>query len=170
MTLYVLLYSYKKSVRIIYTDTDGVMTNEIEHTFIRKCDVVSLRTGGARIRASQQTRNALNALEIKYDIITKYHIRKLNGFISKLADNDEFYFFNEAKTNVVERRTAISCLKADPSHRLTFRDVHNILLNIIQILMLILNIYHMGLMEYSSGLVKKMKISGSVVFVEKENH
>ena len=43
-------------------------------------------------------------------------------------------------------------------------------LNIIQILMLILNIYHMGLMEYSSGLVKKMKINGSVVFVEKENH
>lgn len=52
---------------------------------------------GARIRASQQTRDALDVLEKKYDIDTKHLIRRLKGFISKLTDSDDFYFFNELK-------------------------------------------------------------------------
>ena len=101
------------------------MTSEIEHTFLRKCDVESLRTGGAWIWASQQTRDALHALEKKYDIATKSHIRKLKGFISKLSDTDVFYYFNEKKTNIVERRTAIDCLMSDPSNNISFKIIQN---------------------------------------------
>lgn len=125
MILNVLLYSKQRSQRIIYEDIDGIMTSEIEQTFRRKCDVVSLRTGGARIRASQKTRDALSVLEEKYDDASKRHIRKLKAFISKLTDTDEFYFFNEDKTTIVERRTAIACLRSDVGNGLSFELFHS---------------------------------------------
>ena len=123
MILSILLYSKQKNERIIYKDMDGIMTSEIELTFLRKCDVMCLRAGGAKIRASQKSRDVLDALEKKYDVVTKCRIRKLKGFISKLAETDEFYFFNEAKTNVVERRTAIDYLNANASNDLSLKSL-----------------------------------------------
>ena len=55
--LKVLLYSKQKTQRIVYDDQDGVMTTEIGQTFLRKCDVLFLRNGGAKIgRASCRER------------------------------------------------------------------------------------------------------------------
>lgn len=50
--LKVLLYSRQKTRRIVYDDQDGIMTTEIENTFLRKCDVLMLRNGGARVNVS----------------------------------------------------------------------------------------------------------------------
>lgn len=111
--LKVILYSTQKSQRILYTDMDGVMTSEIDHTYCRKCEVFSLRPGGARIKVNAVTRNALLTLEQKYDKATGFHIRKLRGFISKLKDGDTFYYFNEDKTSIAERRIAIDCLNLE---------------------------------------------------------
>lgn len=110
--LKILLYSICCTKRIAYEDADGVMNDEIENTYLRRCHVDTLMNGGAKIEVSQQTRDALQELETKYDISTKHHIRKLRGFISKMADGDYFYFFNEDKTSVVERRTAMDCINA----------------------------------------------------------
>lgn len=125
MTLNVILYSKQKFERIIFENIDEYVANEIEHTYLRKCDVVIFRSGGARILASKQTRDALDVLEKKYDDVTKRHIRKLKGFISKLTDTDIFYYFNEDKTNIVERRTAIDFLMADTSSFIESKLIHN---------------------------------------------
>lgn len=50
--LKVLLYFKQKTQRIVYDDQDGIMTTEIENTFLRKCDVLMLRNGGARVNVS----------------------------------------------------------------------------------------------------------------------
>lgn len=50
--LKVLLYSKQKTQRIVYDDQDGIMTTEIEKTFLRKRDVLMLRNGGARVKVS----------------------------------------------------------------------------------------------------------------------
>ena len=108
--LRVILYSIQKSQCILYTDTDGIMTSEIEHVYLRECDIISLRPGGARIKVSEKTRNALLALEEKYDQLKIYCIRKLRSFISKLNDGDYFYYFNKDKASIMERRVAVDCL------------------------------------------------------------
>ena len=113
MALNVILYSKQRSERISFNNIDEFVADEIEHTFLRKCDVVNFRSGGARILISKQTRDALDVLVSKYDDVTKRRIRKLKGFISKQADTDIFYYFNENKPNIVERRTAIDFLLAD---------------------------------------------------------
>lgn len=110
--LKILLYSAQDTKRIVYEDIDGVMTTEIENTYLQKCKVESYMGGGAKIEVCPQTREALQDLESKYDLTTKFHIRKLKGFISKLQDGEFFYIFNEEKASVVERRTAMDCIKA----------------------------------------------------------
>ncbi len=112
-TLRVILYSKQRTQRILYVDADGVMTSDIERTYRSECDVESCRPGGVRIRVNEVTRNALMALERKYDQMSKCHIRKLRGFISKLQDGDSFYYFNEEKTSIVERRIAFNLLKLE---------------------------------------------------------
>ena len=108
--LKMLLYSTRETKRFIYEDDDGRMIAEIENTYMRKCNVENYRCGDAKIKVCQQTRNALLNLEFKYDVATKFHIRKLRGLILKLEDGDFFYFFNEDMTSVVERRTAMDCI------------------------------------------------------------
>lgn len=110
--LKVLLYSILNTQRIDYNDTHGAMIAEIEGTYFHKCKVLNYMNGGARIKVCSETRKALQDLEKKYDNATNRHIRKLNGFLAKLSDGDCFYYFNEEKTSVVERKTAIACLKA----------------------------------------------------------
>lgn len=107
----ILLYSKDKTQRILFSDADDVMATEIEYTFTRMCKTRMLRTGGAQIEVCEKTIQALDTLQAKYDKATKRHIRKLLGFLNGLPDGDFFYFFNEDKTTVVERRTAIDCLK-----------------------------------------------------------
>ena len=109
--LKVILYSKLQRKRIIYKDTDGVMISEIEKTLMSQCKILDLRHTGARIEVCDKTRTALLALQNKYDKASKSHIRKLMGFLKGLTDGDFFYFFNEEKTSVVERRTAIDCLR-----------------------------------------------------------
>ena len=123
MTLNVILYSKQKTQRISFVNIDDVVADEIEHTFLRKCDVENFCSGGARILASKQTHDALDALVRKYDDVTKYHIRKLKGFISKLTDTDIFYYFNENKPNIVDRRTAIDFLLADTDSKLIHNEI-----------------------------------------------
>ena len=109
--LKVILYSKLQRKRIIYKDTDGVMISEIEKTLMSQCKILDLRHTGARIEVCDKTRTALLALQNKYDKASKSHIRKLMGFLKGLTDGDFFYFFNEEKSSVVERRTAIDCLR-----------------------------------------------------------
>ena len=71
-TLRVILYSKQRTQRILYVDADGVMTSDIELTYRRECDVESCRPGGVRIRVNEVTRNALMALERKYDQMSEY--------------------------------------------------------------------------------------------------
>ena len=99
--LKIILYSTQKSQRIVYQDADGVMTSEIENTYFSACEVEHRNSAWARIIVSDKTKNALKALETKYDQATRWHIRKLYGFISKFADGDVFYYFNEEKASVV---------------------------------------------------------------------
>lgn len=108
--LRVLLYSKSKKQRILFSDNDSVMTTEIEQTFMSHCDVLSLRHTGARINVSDKTIDALQVLQAKYDQATGFHIRKLLGFVRNLSMGEYFYYFNEEKTSVAERRTAIACL------------------------------------------------------------
>ena len=108
----ILLYSSQDTKRIIYEDSDGAMIADIEETYLRRCKVKNYMCGGAKIEVCKQTRDALQDLESKYDSATKFHIRKLRGFISKLEDGDFFYFFNEDNASVVERRTAMDCINA----------------------------------------------------------
>ena len=75
--LKVILYSTQDSKSLIYIDTDGVMTLEIERVYTKECDIACLRTGGARIKVSGKTRDTLLALEQKYDQSTKFHIRNI---------------------------------------------------------------------------------------------
>ena len=82
----ILLYSTCDTKRFIYEDDNGMMIAEIERTYLRKCKVEDYMGGGAKIEVCQQTRNALQDLESKYDSATKFHIRKLRGFISKLEE------------------------------------------------------------------------------------
>lgn len=105
-----LLYSKSKKQRILFSDNDSVMTTEIEQTFMNHCDVLSLRHTGARINVSDKTIDALQVLQAKYDHATGFHIRKLLGFVRNLSMGEYFYYFNEEKTSVAERRTAIACL------------------------------------------------------------
>ena len=120
--LKIILYSTQKSQRIIYQDNDGIMTSEIEQTYLRKCEIEHCNTAWARIIVSDKTRCALKELEQKYDTVTGKHIRKLYGFISKLSDGEVFYYINEDKASVVERRTAYDCVRMQ---HLGFRPVHN---------------------------------------------
>lgn len=110
--LKVILYSPINNQRIIYKDTNGIMTTDIEDTYFHRCHVRNFMPGGCRIEVCQKTRDALNTLVKKYDKATGSHIRKLSGFISKLPDGNCFYYFNEEKTSVVARKTAILCIKA----------------------------------------------------------
>ena len=59
-----------------------------------------------------KTRYALLALQNKYDKASGSHIRKQMAFLKGLTDGDFFYYFDEEKTSVVERKTAIDCLTA----------------------------------------------------------
>lgn len=120
--LKIILYSTQKSQRIIYQDNDGIMTSEIEQTYLRKCEIEHCNTAWARIIVSDKTRCALKELEQKYDTVTGKHIRKLYGFISKLADGEVFYYINEDKASIVERRTTYDCARMQ---HLGFRPVHN---------------------------------------------
>lgn len=120
--LKIILYSTQKSQRIIYLDIDGIMTSEIEQTYLRKCEIEHCNTAWARIIVSDKTRCALKELEQKYDTVTGKHIRKLYGFISKLSDGEVFYYLNEDKASVVERRTACDCVRMQ---HLGFGTVHN---------------------------------------------
>lgn len=120
--LKVILYSSQKSQRIIYQDSDGIMTSEIENAFLHSCEVEHMNTSWARVIMSIKTRQALKELEQNYDIVTGRHIRKLYGFISKLADGEVFYYLNEDKASIVERRTAYDCIKMQ---QFGFRPVHN---------------------------------------------
>ena len=120
--LKIILYSSNKSQRIVYQDNDGIMTSEIEETFLNRCEVVHSNSAWARIIVSDTTREALKSLEQKYDIETGRHIRKLYGFISKLPDGEVFYYLNENKTSVVERRTSYDCARLQ---HLGFKPVEN---------------------------------------------
>lgn len=119
-TLKIILYSSKKSQRIVYQDNDGIMTSEIEETFLRRCEVVHCNSAWARIIVSDTTRESLKYLEQKYSVETGRHIRKLYGFISKLPDGEVFSYLNEDKASVVKRRTAYDCAKFQ---HLAFNDV-----------------------------------------------
>lgn len=121
--LKIILYSSQKSQRIIYQDNDGIMTSEIEQTYLRKCEIEHCNTAWARIIVSDKTRCALKELEQKYDTVTGKHIRKLYGFISTLSDGEVFYYLNEDKSSVVERRTAYDCVRMQHPG---FRPVHNV--------------------------------------------
>lgn len=110
--LKVILYSPINNQRIIYKDTNGVMTTDIEDAYFHRCHVRNFMPGGCRIEVCQKTRDALNTLVKKYDKATGSHIRKLSDFISKLPDGNCFYYFNEEKTSVVAHKTAILCIKA----------------------------------------------------------
>lgn len=123
--LKMLLYSTRGTKRFIYEDDDGMMIAEIENTYMRKCNVENYRCGGAKIKVCQQTRNALLNLEFKYDVATKFHIRKLSTFISKLQDDEFFYFFNEEKTSVAERRTAMECINIVKAELPFSISIHN---------------------------------------------
>lgn len=124
-TINIILYSPQNTKRIMYEDVDGVMTTEIENTYLQRCKVKHYMRGGAKIEVCQQTREALQGLESKYDLATKYHIRKLRSFISKLEDGEFFYFFNEDKTSVVERRTAMNCINAVKAGLPWATTIHN---------------------------------------------
>lgn len=102
--LKVILYSKLQKKRIIYSDTDGVMISEIEKTLMSQCKILDLRYTGARIEVCDKTRNALLALQNKYDKASGFHIRKLMGFLKGLTDGDFFYYFDEEKTSIVERK------------------------------------------------------------------
>lgn len=111
--LIVLLYSTQQSQRIKYTDSDGLMTAEIHQTYLRKCQVLGYRPDGVRILVCEKTRDALLALEKKYEQETKFHIRKLLGFLSKLKDGDYFYYFSGEHVSFLERRVAWECLQME---------------------------------------------------------
>ena len=68
--LKVILYSSQRSQRIIYQDSDGILTFEIEHTFLHSCEVEHMNTSWARVIVSDKTRHALKELEQKYDVLT----------------------------------------------------------------------------------------------------
>lgn len=123
--LKVILYSKLQTKRIIYNDNDGVMTSEIENALMSQCKVWDLRHTGARIEVCDKTRNALLALQNKYDKATGFHIRKLLGFLKGLSDGDFFYYFDEENTSVVERKTAIGCLTAIKNGKQYSATLHN---------------------------------------------
>lgn len=125
-TLKVLLYSTLDTQRYVYKDTDGVLTVDIDSTLRNKCKVRSLRNYGALIEVCPETREALQELENKYDITTHFHIRKLKAFISKLPDGQYFYYFDEQRTSVVERKTAIYCINAMKAGLHWAECLHNI--------------------------------------------
>ena len=112
-TIKVILYSKENSKRIVFRDATEVLASEIEQTYYHNCDVEQFLSGGARILVNERTRKALLALEKKYEIETKFHIRKLYAFISKSQDGESFYFFNEKKATLFERRAAICCLQLE---------------------------------------------------------
>ena len=124
-TLRILLYSIRDTQRWIYNDSDSILTNEIDSTLRYECKVKSLRNHGALIEVCSRTSDALQKLQEKYDVLTRFHIRKLKGFISKLSDGDLFYYFNEEKTSVVERRTAIFCINAMKAGFTWSERIHN---------------------------------------------
>ena len=63
--LKVILYSTQDSKSLIYIDTDGVMTSEIERVYTKECDIACLRTGGARIKVSEKTRDYITCFGAK---------------------------------------------------------------------------------------------------------
>lgn len=121
----ILLYSVKGTLRLSYNDSDGKMTTEIERTFMRRCNIKHMNSAWAFIEVCPQTRCAVEELTQKFDEFTGRRIRKLKGFIDKLQDNDHFYFFNEMKASVVERRTAIDCIKVMKEGGRPFPMIHN---------------------------------------------
>lgn len=123
--LNILLYSTERTQRLRYEDADGIMTSEIEETFMHCNCTGHYSKEWVRIEVSQSTREALKRLEAKYDDATDKHIRKLYGFIAKLKDGSHFYYFNEDHTTVVARRTALACLEAEKAGNLGYHRVHN---------------------------------------------
>ena len=142
--LKVLLYSKQKTQRIVYDDQDGIMTTEIEKTFLRKCDVLILRNGGARIKACKKTKNALAVLQTKYDDASRHHIRKLLGFLKGLSEGEYFYYFNEDKASVVERRTAIECLQLTSNSKALSLIRHNCIFEHFSIMNLLFEYHSYG--------------------------
>lgn len=90
-----------------------------------QCKILDLRHTGARIEVCDKTRTALLALQNKYDKASKSHIRKLMGFLKGLTDGDFFYYFDEEKTSVVERKTAIDYLRAIKDGNPNNATLHN---------------------------------------------
>ena len=124
-TLNVILYSAEKSKRIAYSDEDGIMTSEIEQTLLRECDVKELPHGGARIEVCDKTRQALLALESKYDLLSNHRIRQLYCFIAKMKDGECFCFFNEEKSTSFDRRVALDCLHLHKKGLMFCAMIHN---------------------------------------------
>ncbi len=124
-SIIILLYSVNDTQRLSYNDNDGIMTTEIEHTFMRRCKIKHMNSAWAFIEVCPQTRSAIEELTHKYDDFTRHRIRKLKGFVDKLQDNDHFYYFNEMKASVVERRTAIDCIKVMKEGYVPFPMIHN---------------------------------------------
>jgi hypothetical protein len=106
--LRVLLYTTKGSYSRCFHDEDGVMTSEIEDTFIDKCDIEIYPKGGSRLKNTQKTRDAISSLISKYQL-QDIAIKGLD-VTKKLEEGEFFYFFNGDKTDIVNRRTAIECL------------------------------------------------------------
>ncbi len=121
----ILLYSSDKSQLLSYQDNDGKMTTEIEFTFTHNCKIVYAIEKWALIEVCDKTHNALKALENKYDIETKRHIRKLHGFISKMHDGEYFYYMNKDEVSIVERKAAIQCINMLKKGIVDVRDIHN---------------------------------------------
>lgn len=124
-TIRVILYSKEKKERIVFQDISDTLVLEIEQTYCHKCDVEQLLLGGARILVNECTRQALLALEKKYETATKLHIRKLYAFVAKLKEGESFYFFNEEKTTYFERRVALCCLQLERNGKLFCPSLYN---------------------------------------------
>ena len=123
--LNILLYSTERTQRLRYEDTDGIMTSEIEETFMHCSCTGFYSREWVRIEISPSTREALKRLETKYDNVTGKHIRKLYGFIAKLKDGSHIYYFNEEYTTSVARRTAMACLEAEKAGNTSYIVTHN---------------------------------------------
>ena len=90
--LKVILYSPINNQRIIYKDTNGVMTTDIEDAYFHRCHVRNFMPGGCRIEVCQKTRDALNTLVKKYAKLQARTSVNWSGFISKLPDGNCFYY------------------------------------------------------------------------------
>lgn len=123
--LNILLYSSRKNQLLTYQDNDGQMTSEIESVFVHNCEIVYGLEKWALIKVCDKTHNALKLLEDKYDVETRQYIRRLHGFISKMQDEEYFYYMNKDEVSIVERKTAIRCLSIFKNGAMDVRHIHN---------------------------------------------